>query len=37
MESHLKHFKLVKLNDLHPNLLNELNDPDSPIPAYVRF
>ena len=35
--SHLKYLKPLKIEDQYPLLMKELNNPHSPIPAYVRF
>jgi len=35
--SHLKYLRPLKIEDQHPLLMKELNNPHSPIPAYVRF
>ena len=35
--SHLKYLKPLKIEDQYPFLLKDLNNPNSPIPAYIRF
>lgn len=35
--SYLKYLRPLKIEEKYPLLMKELNNPHSPIPAYVRF